>query len=89
MAVVPMKKVLICGLKKDRKGTLDTLEVLVEMDSSMEFDAVRLIEQKEKEIRRAVESTIGIAAKITLVSPNTIERSEGKAKRVDDRRKLV
>lgn len=73
----------------DRKGTLDTLEVLVEMDSSMEFDAVRLIEQKEKEIRRAVESTIGIAAKITLVSPNTIERSEGKAKRVDDRRKLV
>ena len=49
----------------------------------------REIEQKEKEIRRAVESTIGIAAKITLVSPNTIERSEWKSKRVDDRRKLV
>jgi phenylacetate-CoA ligase len=58
------------------------------MDSSIEFDAVRLIEKKENEICRAVESALGISAKITLVSPNTIERSEGKAKRVIDKRKI-
>ncbi|MEG1774171.1 MAG: phenylacetate--CoA ligase, partial [Oscillospiraceae bacterium] len=67
---------------------LDTLEIQVEMDSDAEFDAVRLIEQKEREIRRAVESTLGVAAKIRLVSPNTIARSEGKAKRIEDRRML-
>lgn len=72
----------------DRQGTLDTLEIQVEMDAGAEFDAVRLIEKKEREIRRAVESTLGIGAKITLVSHNTIERSEGKAKRVIDKRKL-
>lgn len=70
----------------DRKGSLDTLEIQVEMDASMTFDAVRLIEEKEAAIRRAVESTLGIAAKITLVSPSTIARSEGKAKRVIDKR---
>ena len=56
------------------------------MDASMTFDAVRLIEEKEATIRRAVESTLGVAAKITLVSPSTIARSEGKAKRVIDKR---
>jgi phenylacetate-CoA ligase len=71
----------------DRQGTLDTLEIQVEMGADIEFDAVRLIEKKEREIRHAVESTLGIGAKITLVSPNTIERSEGKARRVIDRRK--
>lgn len=70
----------------DRQGSLDTLEIQVEMDASMTFDAVRLIEKKEAAIRRAVESTLGIAAKITLVSPSTIARSEGKAKRVIDKR---
>jgi phenylacetate-CoA ligase len=72
----------------DRQQNLDTLEIQVEMDDSMEFDAVRLIEQKEDEIRRAIESTLGVAAKIRLVSPNTIERSEGKSKRIIDLRKL-
>ena len=70
----------------DRQGSLDTLEIQVKMDASMTFDAVRLIEKKEAAIRRAVESTLGIAAKITLVSPSTIARSEGKAKRVIDKR---
>lgn len=72
----------------DRVNNLDTMEIQVEMDGAVEFDAVRLIEQKEREIRRAVESTLGIAAKIRLVSPHTIERSEGKAKRVIDNRRL-
>lgn len=70
----------------DRVGALDTLEVQVEMDEHMTFDAVRLIEKREKEIRGALESTLGIAATVHLVSPKTIARSEGKAKRVIDKR---
>ncbi len=72
----------------DRVSNTDTLEIQVEMSSDMEFDAVRLIEQKEAEIKRAVESVLGISAKISLVAPKTIDRSEGKAKRVIDKRSL-
>lgn len=72
----------------DREGTLDTLEVQVEMKEDMEFDAVRLIEQTQAKIRGAIASTLGISAKVTLVSPKTIARSEGKAVRVIDKRKI-
>ena len=72
----------------DRVGALDTLEIQVEMSEDAPFDAVRLIEKREKEIRAAVESTLGIAATVRLVSPKTLERSEGKAKRVIDKRKI-
>ena len=72
----------------DRVNNLDTLEIQVEMDEGMQIDAVRMIEQKENQIAKAVESTLNIAAKIRLVSPKTIERSEGKAKRVIDKRIL-
>ena len=72
----------------DRVGALDTLEVQVEMDEHTPFDAVRLIEKREKELRGAIESTLGVAATVRLVSPKTIARSEGKAKRVIDKRVL-
>ena len=72
----------------DRVGPLDTLEIQVEMSEDAPFDAVRLIEKREKEIRTAVESALGIAASVRLVSPKTLERSEGKAKRVIDKRKI-
>lgn len=73
----------------DRKNNVDTLTILVEMLPDMDFDAVRMIDEKRLQIRAAVESTLGIAATIKLVEPKTIERSEGKAKRVIDNRKLV
>lgn len=72
----------------DRVGALDTLDIQVEMGEDMPFDAVRMIEKKEKELRSAVESILGIAATVHLVSPKTIARSEGKAKRVIDKRIL-
>ncbi len=72
----------------DRMGDLDTMEVRVEMSPGFEFDAVRLVEKKEKELQRAIESTLGIAVTVNLVSPGSIERSEGKAKRVIDNRKM-
>lgn len=71
----------------DRVRNLDTLKILVEMSHDMPFDAVRLVEEKEQQIRTSVESILGIAAKVQLVEPKTIERSEGKAKRIIDNRK--
>lgn len=72
----------------DRKGSLDTLEVQVEVSDEMFSDSVRKIEDTEKQIARALDSTLGISAIVTLVEPKSIERSEGKAKRVIDKRKI-
>ncbi|MEG0570629.1 MAG: phenylacetate--CoA ligase [Oscillospiraceae bacterium] len=72
----------------DRKGNLDTLEILVEMPTNIAFDTVRMIEEKENEIRFKVESVLGIAAKVRLVEPKTLERSEGKSKHVIDKRNM-
>ena len=71
----------------DRVGTLDTLEVQVELTSDMLSDEVKKLENTENKIRRGIESTLGLAAKVTLVESKTIQRSEGKAKRVIDKRK--
>ena len=73
----------------DRVGTRDTLEIQVEMSDNMFTDAVKGIEDLEKKIQTNIESTLGIAAKIKLVEPKSIQRSEGKAVRVIDKRKLV
>ncbi len=72
----------------DRIDNLDTLEVQVEMSPAFFSDSVRKIEEVESKIRREVEFVLGISARIRLVEPKTIERSEGKAKRVIDKRKL-
>ncbi len=62
----------------DRQNNLDTLEVQVEMNESMFADTVRSLERVEKTIANALQSTLNIAAKITLLEPKSIERSEGK-----------
>lgn len=72
----------------DKVGTLDTLEVQVEMTSKMFSDKVRQIEDFEKKIRHEIEVTLGINCKVRLVEPKSLERSEGKAKRIIDKRKL-
>jgi len=73
----------------DRVGTLDTMEIQVELNADMVSDEVKKIEDLEKRIKRNIESILGLAAKITLVESKTIQRSEGKAKRVIDKRNLV
>lgn len=70
----------------DREGNLDTLEVWVEMTQNMFSDEVKRVEEIEKKIRGEIKTTLGIGAKVKLVEPKTIERSEGKAKRVIDKR---
>jgi phenylacetate-CoA ligase len=72
----------------DRVGNLDTLEVWVEMTQNMFSDEVKCIEDIERKIRKELEGTLGISAKVKLVEPKTIERSEGKAKRVIDKRNI-
>lgn len=70
----------------DRVNNLDTMEVQVEMTAEMFSDAVKNISAQEKRIAAALQSTLNIAAKVTLVEPKTIARSEGKAVRVIDKR---
>ena len=72
----------------DRKNNLDTLEVKVEINEQIFSDSVKEISAIESEIRRKLDSVLGISAKVTLVEPHTIERSEGKAKRIIDKRTL-
>ncbi len=70
----------------DRKHDLDTLEIQIEVDDQLFSDEVRRLEQLEGEIQQKVESVLGLSAKIHLVGPKTLPRSEGKAQRVIDKR---
>jgi len=71
----------------DRVNNTDTLEIQVEISPEMFSDTVKSLETQEKIIKDAVESTLGIAATIKLVEPKTLQRFEGKAVRVIDKRK--
>ena len=69
-----------------RENNLDTIEILVEVDQKNWSDSIRELEGIRRRIDHNIKSMLGIGAKIRLVEPNTIERSEGKAKRVIDYR---
>lgn len=71
----------------DRKNNLDSLEVQVEMNSSMFSDTIKSIENIEKQISSALQSTLNVVARVKLLEPKSIARSEGKANRVIDNRK--
>lgn len=72
----------------DRKDNRDTLEVQIEMAESMFSDTMKEISAAEKKISEALKSTLNIVAKVRLLEPKALPRSEGKAKRVIDNRKL-
>ncbi len=72
----------------DRVNNLDRLEVQVEVSEQVFSDEVRRLEELEARISRELDSGLGIAVRVRLVEPRTIERSEGKAKRIIDNRKL-
>ena len=72
----------------DRVNNNDTLDVNVEMTEELFTDDVKNIERLEKAITEEIRSILGIGAKVHLVNPKTIARSEGKAKRVIDNRKI-
>ena len=72
----------------DRKNHTDTFEVQVEMTDEMFSDEVKKIEYREKELLNAMRGMLGISPKVKLVNPRSIARSEGKAVRVIDNRKI-
>ena len=72
----------------DRVDNFDTIEVQVEMTNELFSDTVRGIAERARELTEGLKSMLNINAKVTLLEPNTLPRSEGKAKRVIDKRKL-
>jgi phenylacetate-CoA ligase len=73
----------------DRVNNLDTLEVQVEVEERFFSDEIKQLESLTKKIAYVLQSALGLSVKVKLVEPKTIQRSEGKAKRVIDKRKLV
>ena len=72
----------------DRVNNSDTLEVLVEMTPDNFSDSLGKITDMEKSLVAALKAMLGIYAKVRLVAPKSIARSEGKAVRVIDKRKI-
>lgn len=72
----------------DRQKDLDLLEVQVEVTPEVFSDTVGAMEQLQAKLSHSIETIVGIRAAVRLVAPHTLQRSEGKAKRVLDKRKL-
>ncbi|HZL76773.1 MAG TPA: phenylacetate--CoA ligase [Bacteroidales bacterium] len=72
----------------DRVNNLDTLELQVEVDEEFFQDKISQLQSLRGQLQENLESAIGLGIKVTLVEPKTIERSEGKAQRVFDKRKF-
>lgn len=72
----------------DRKDNLDTLTILVEVGDIAFSDEVRKLQSIERKLSKNIKEYLGISATVKLVEPKTIARSEGKAQRVIDHRKI-
>ena len=75
-------------IEVDRVNNTDTLDIFVELTPEMFSDTVKEISKAEKKLADAIRLMLGIAPTVHLVAPKTITRSEGKAVRVNDKRKL-
>jgi phenylacetate-CoA ligase len=69
-----------------REGSLDSVEVHVEISPDMEFDEIRDLEVLQRRVRAEISSALAVSIAVKLVEPKSIQRSEGKAKRVVDLR---
>ena len=76
-------------IEVDRVNNSDTLDIYVELTSEQFSDTIKDVSLKEKELSDALKTMLGISPKTHLVAPKTIARSEGKAVRVNDKRKLI
>ena len=72
----------------DREDNMDVLTVMVEVDESMFSDEIRKLDALRNKISAVLKQALGVSARVKLVEPKTIQRSEGKAVRVIDNRKL-
>jgi phenylacetate-CoA ligase len=71
-----------------REKGLDEMEVQVEVTAAFFSDQIRGLEALQQQLADAIEHTVGLRVKVHLVQPKTIARSEGKARRVVDQRKI-
>jgi phenylacetate-CoA ligase len=69
-----------------RHGAMDTLEARVEVDEKLFSDEIKHLQKIEAKIQRDIKEFLGVTAKVSLVEPQSIERSQGKAKRIVDLR---
>ncbi len=69
-----------------REGSLDMLEVKVEVDEKLFSDEIKHLQRIEAKIQKNIKEFLGVTAKVTMSEPQSIERSEGKAKRIIDLR---
>ena len=69
-----------------RENNLDYIEVRVEISEDLLSDAIKNLQRRETRIQKTIKEFLGVSAKVRLVEPHSIERSEGKAKRVIDNR---
>ena len=65
---------------------LDNIEVNVEINPALFSDKISEMEKLQRKLSHAIESVIGLRVRLNIVAPNSIQRSEGKAKRVTDNR---
>jgi phenylacetate-CoA ligase len=72
----------------DRQENLDTLQIQVEVDERIFSDEIKILQGLSRRIEKEIKDMLGVTCSVKLVEPKTIERSEGKAKRVIDNRKL-
>ena len=72
-----------------RENHTDTMDVYVEMQPDQFSDVISDLQDREKKLAAAMRTMLGIGPKIHLVAPKSVTRSEGKAVRVIDNRKLV
>lgn len=70
----------------DREGALDTVEILVEIAEDSFVDTIKGLQQREQKIQKTIKEFLGVSTKVRLVEPKTIERTDGKAKRIIDKR---
>jgi len=75
-------------LQVDREGNLDIMTVLVEVNERIFSDEVKLLQNLERKIETNIKEMLGVSVKVKLVEPKAIARSQGKAVRVIDRRKI-
>ena len=72
----------------ERKGRLDTLNVMVEVNERIFSDEVKNLQAMEQSLEKNIKEMLGVAARVRLVEPKSIQRTEGKAVRVIDKRKI-
>jgi phenylacetate-CoA ligase len=75
-------------IEVNREGNLDTMDVLVEVSDTVFHDEVKVLEGLTRKIQAEIKDLLGVTCSVKLVEPRTIKRSEGKAQRVIDNRKI-